>query len=258
MSNLQSPKINIDTDFERLEHWLNSCLGQALLKKQQAFLDEKLSCLFGFHLMQLSISRNVRFYDGSAIKHKFALSPLPEAHQEVAAFSELDSLPIETESVDVALLHHVLEFSNNPHQLLREASRAIVPSGHILIVGYNPWSLVGCWSKLAGYRRNSIWQNHLLSARRLVDWLTLLDFTVNDVNYLFFAPPVNSPGTLSRCEHLERGGRRWNLPVGGCYVIHAIKEVVTATPIRPFWHKREKSIVNIPFVKPTTHKTPIH
>ena len=41
-----------------------------------------------------------------------------------------DFLPIESNSIDLVLLPHILEFSANPHQILREVHRVLVPEGH--------------------------------------------------------------------------------------------------------------------------------
>ena len=39
-------------------------------------------------------------------------------------------LPIASNSIDLLLLPHVLEFSVNPHQILREVQRVLMPDGH--------------------------------------------------------------------------------------------------------------------------------
>ena len=54
-----------------------------------------------------------------------------------------DFLPIETNSIDLVLLPHILEFSSNPHQILREVQRVLMPEGHVIVCGFNPRSLWG-------------------------------------------------------------------------------------------------------------------
>ena len=52
-------------------------------------------------------------------------------------------LPIATQSIDLVVLPHVLEFADEPHQILREVDRVLMPEGRLVIVGFNPWSLWG-------------------------------------------------------------------------------------------------------------------
>lgn len=85
--------------------------------------------------MSLGVCPSLPLAEASPIHHRFALSPVPDA-SNVAACSVLHELPIEHESVDVALLHHSLDYSEDPHQLLRESARVLMPYGHLLIFGF--------------------------------------------------------------------------------------------------------------------------
>lgn len=242
---------------ESLEEWLECELGQSILACEQALLDERLSCLFGYHLLQLSVSRRLRLFDESAIRHKVQLSPLP-ACEGVGVQALPEALPLEGDSVDVALLHHVLEYSDNPHQLLREASRVLVPRGHLLISGFNPWSLMGLRSRVARPFGRAPYQSRLLSSRRVVDWLGLLGFAVEDVRYTFFRVPVNRSSLLRRFERVERIGQRYSLPVGCVYQIHACKQVVPVIPIKQHWERRRAALGVVPLAKPSTRNTTLH
>ncbi len=41
------------------------------------------------------------------------------------------------------MLPHVLEFAAEPHRILREVERVLVPEGQVVIAGFNPLSLWG-------------------------------------------------------------------------------------------------------------------
>ncbi|MCQ4062135.1 class I SAM-dependent methyltransferase, partial [Klebsiella pneumoniae] len=58
-------------------------------------------------------------------------------------FAEFEELPFESQSLDMIVLPHVLEFSEDPHQLLREVERVLMPEGRVVITGFNPMSLWG-------------------------------------------------------------------------------------------------------------------
>ena len=44
-------------------------------------------------------------------------------------------LPFANECLDLLILPHVLEFSSDPHQILREAERVLRPEGRLIISG---------------------------------------------------------------------------------------------------------------------------
>ena len=52
-------------------------------------------------------------------------------------------LPFPENALDLIVLPHALEFTDDPHQLLREVYRAMRPEGQIVIAGFNPFSLFG-------------------------------------------------------------------------------------------------------------------
>jgi len=87
--------------------------------------------------------------------------------------AEFVQLPLDTESVDVLILPHVLEFEPDRHQLLREAERVLKPEGRLHILGFNPLSLHAWW-RPAG---SSPLHWGCISPGRVLDWLSLLQFT---------------------------------------------------------------------------------
>lgn len=256
----------------QLEAWFDSELGRLLLADEKAALDDALDCLFGYHLMQLSISRRLDLSNTSCIHHRFNLSPDVNSHSAsdysasdhnasgsgvntsaqhehlaspVSALARFEQLPLAAESIDVAVLHHVLEFTDTPHQLLREASRAIIPRGHILVVGFNPCSLYGVSKWLLRWFSDAAqWHSKGLRAGRVKDWLRLLDFEPVHYQQGFYRPPIPHEGIMAHLSWLERWGKRWKLPLGSYYVIVARKEVTTLTPIKPLWQS-QSSLPNL-------------
>jgi SAM-dependent methyltransferase len=91
------------------------------------------------------------------------------------------SLPIQTASIDLIILPHILEFDAQRFQTMREVERVLKPEGDLIILSLNPWSLwlrtQYLWDrKLA----DSWWQGHFISRSRLLDWLKLLNFEVKN------------------------------------------------------------------------------
>lgn len=231
-----------------LERWFSTPLGQQLLHEQQLILDKELSCLFGYHLMQLSVNRNIRLFRDSRISHCFAFGASTQGGGgQVEAFSAFDDLPLEDESVDVVILHHALEFSNNPHQVLKEASRVTISRGYIIVLGFNPFSWMGMIKPFAQLvSRSPVWRRNSLRKSRVADWLQFLDCNTLRTQTGLYALPLQNKGYLD----FSRFGSRWlqklQAPFGGFYCLVARKERVCMTPIRPDWQREPK----FPAVKP--------
>ena len=59
----------------------------------------------------------------------------PEGRSTV--WCDLLDLPFEAQSVDLLVMPHTLEFTSDPHRLLREAERVLMPEGQLIILGFN-------------------------------------------------------------------------------------------------------------------------
>lgn len=223
-----------DQTFEAMGRWFDSALGRYLLDVESRLLESTLARRFGYHLLELSCA-DVTMHGGSPIGHKFSFAPNEHAtrHQAVA---KAEAIPLATESVDLVLLHHALDFSDNQHQLLREASRIVISGGDIVIVGFNPYSIWGLRRKLDWHKREP-WTAWMLSPIRLTDWLKLLDFQVEQIQYGVYSLPVNRPRLLRYFSSVEKAARRLNWPTGGIYVITAKKQVLPLIPAYPQWKK---------------------
>ncbi len=232
-----------------IEQWFHSRQGEEILQDQQKFIDEQLSTLFGYHLMQISACRDVCLYENSKIQHKFSINPL--AGEKIAGVADEEQLPIENESIDVALIHHAMEYTQQPHQLLKELSRVVVPSGYLLVVGFNPRSLIGLWSLISLFKHKGIWQHNLLGIRRLADWLTLMDFSVQSVQYGYYKSPANTRILPKFFNKIAAAFHRLQLPCGGYYIVLAKKEVMPLTPVKQRWRDMGKSI--IPVMEPSLY-----
>ncbi len=227
-----------------LSAWFQTPLGRAVLDEERCCLDEQLQDLFGYHLLQMGVDPSLDVSGGSRITHRVtvahhaqqpaALSPLVADHRQ---------LPLPSESVDLLVIHHLLDYSQTPHQLLREAERVLIPRGHLVIVGFNPIGGFGLvrWSA-RWFSDRALWRHQALRLGRLLDWLKLLDLEPAEVHRGFFRPPLNYPSALRRLHWLERWGKRLHWPGGAFYVVVACKEVGGAVPVKPQWQTSEKAV----------------
>ncbi len=238
MTAMQDRKIMENSLFSNMTDWLKTPLGQTLLKAESELLEGMMNRRFGYHLLQLSCA-DVVIHEDSPIGHKFCLTP-SENTSSGGLVGQAESIPLASDSVDMVVLHHVLDYSEDPHQLLREVDRVLIAGGHLLIIGFNPFSTWGIRQKLSRKNKNNPWQANLLSSMRLCDWLKLLNLKVDSVNYGLYSLPVNNSRLIKYSSFLSRIAQRLNWPTGGIYVISALKQVHTITPIREPWRSMVK------------------
>ena len=156
-----------------LESWYALNNGQYLLEATRRALQDALDTAFGYHILQLGVSGGVPLCQGSPINHRLFCAQRPD--EGVGLVADPDALPLESDSVDTVIAHHCLEFADNPHQVLREIQRVLTPQGQLLIIGFNPYSLLGVSTRCSGLLRNSLWSRHNpVSEHRVSDWLHLL------------------------------------------------------------------------------------
>ena len=139
-----------------------------------------------------------------------------------------DGMPFGANAVDLLVLTHVLQFSNRPHEVLREAAECVVPEGVLAISCFNPVSLFGVAKYLNRFRGTIVDQIDLYSSVRVRDWLSLLGFDVVAGEFLFYRPPFIQHRRLNQFRRLEIAGARWWPGMGSIYVLVAKKKVFGA------------------------------
>ncbi len=208
-----------------LSEWFSSDQGRYLLGYEQDYFDRTVNDIFGYNALQLGLPE-YNFLRNSRIPLCFTGSDQAGVCVRMCG----DELPIASGSLDLILLPHILEFSEQPHQILREAERALRAEGSLIISGFNPHSLWGLHRNLAR-RRGYPWCGHFIALHRLKDWLALLGFEVAEVFFSAYAPPFQ-PQLM-----LEGVGRRWWPVSGGVYFVHAIKRVPGMRLLKPSWNE---------------------
>ncbi len=219
-------------------------------------LERLLPDLFGYYLIQLGLGKiSDRIRQVSRIRNHLLLDP-PGQQSPVPAHIQADflRLPIATDSVDVVLLPHTLDFVADPHQLLREVERILIPEGRVIVFGLSPWGIWGIWKLLLGRTGRVPWCAQFVSQRRLNDWLSLLGFEVEVTEPLMFRPPLRNETVMSNLELLERAGRRFWPALCNGYVMQAVRRVSTLTPVDPRWKKR-RSVFAGGVIEPSTRST---
>ena len=149
-------------------------------------------------------------------------------------------MPVSSDSIDIVILPHIIEFEYDPHAILREVERVLVPEGHVIVAGYNALGLMGAWNLF--HRRGAPWNGRFYTASRVKDWLSALGFDTVARDGCFFRPPLPNARILRRLQAFERLGPRFWPRLCGTWFIVARKRTATPTLLRPGWRRRRKPI----------------
>jgi len=236
---------------ERLRAWFADVLGTALLEQEQTALDAVLQDLFGYYLLQLGWVAPRDILAESRIRMRVVMDVDPPQGMDYPhAVAMPEMVPIQSDSLDVVVLQHTLEFAKDPHEVLREVDRILIPEGHVVIVAFNPWSLWGVWRLLRRRSKRFPWCGRFLSVTRMKDWMGLLGFDTVQVLPLFFRPPVGHEGIMRRLRFMDKAGiRAWPI-LAGINIIVAQKRMATLTPIKlRSWRLQRRLVVDV--AKPT-------
>lgn len=215
-----------------LRRWLDSAQGRYVLDWEQARFDAAVADVFGFNALQIGLPQ-FDFLRSNRIALRQTAGPCAG----VDVVCDHTALPFAAQSLDLVLLPHVLEFSEDPHQILREIERVLIPEGQVIITGFNPLSLWGVKRYLKRHG-DFPWNGSYLAAARLKDWLKLLGFEVDRGSFGCYVPPLEQQQWLRRLDFMEKAGQRWWNFSGGVYMLRAIKRVHGMRLITPNWRKK--------------------
>jgi SAM-dependent methyltransferase len=217
-----------------LFEFLRSPPGRYVLAWEQQQLDAAVSDIFGYHALQLGVPEIDALRENRMpLRFCAADRTLAQAggaapgQARVAVINRYEELPFATQSIDLVVMPHILEFAQEPHQVLREVDRVLVPEGHVLITGFNPaslWGLRQYWTRL-GSTPYLPREGQFISLPRIKDWLKLLSFEVNRGRFGCYVPSVRSDKWLARWAFLEKAGDRWWPVLGSVYLVTAVKRV---------------------------------
>lgn len=235
--------------------WLRTPSGKYFLAWEQACLDTLLADIFGYNALQIGLPDEDLLRVNRIPLHVCARRAPGKGGESARASSvtvltDEAALPFVSDSFDLVVLAHTLEFSGSPHQILREAERILVPGGSVVICGFNPFSLWGVRRRCARGHGQWPWNGtrHYLSAPKLRDWLALLGFEVQSNRFGCYVPPVDAPEWLARWKWLDRIGQRCWPVCGAAWIMHGIKRVSGVRLIQPNWRDKSASAKSFPAV----------
>ncbi|MDR2450809.1 MAG: class I SAM-dependent methyltransferase [Candidatus Accumulibacter sp.] len=229
-----------------IEDWLDTPQGQYVMAWEQQKIDAVIEDLFGYNALQLGLPQ-LRLL----ARNRIPLRQIAGSSGAVDVACDLSELPFASGSIDLVVMPHALEFHDDPHQILRDVERILIPGGRLVITGFNPVSLWGLCRKLPNHARVFPFNGNYLSVPRLKDWLKLLNLEVERGSFGCYAPPWRQAKRLKRWHFMEAAGDRWWSFAGGVYLLRAVKRVLGMRLILPAWNATKSGAKAL---RPLIHK----
>ena len=222
--------------FANINEWYQSETGQYLLAELEDRLNPVLVTTFGYYSLQIGCPDLVaRLQENCRVKHQFTLDN--EAMAQINATPSM--LPIASDSVDLVVLMHHLSNTSEPHAVLREAFRILIPEGKLVIIDFNPMSFWGLRHLLQSWLEHPPFSGHYYTARRIDDWMRLLGFDQHRHYRIGYLPPIQKRSVTRRLTWLEKGMKRWLPALSALNLMVYSKNISPLTPVRHRWVTRK-------------------
>lgn len=193
---------------------------------EQQVIHDVLPRLFGFHLLYISLHGKEFLTHSSPIAHRLFVSQSGEWVERLTNVrASCFELPFASHSLDVVLLPHIFDKLQNPHELMQEVARVIVPGGHVLLFNFHKftlWRLLGLNKALspAGIRKSY-----------LQDILIAEQFTIEQSQDYFYRPCLTNKKRLKQLNLLEKMGPYLWPNAAAAYWILAEKNLPNLKPL---------------------------
>ena len=227
----------VDKGYKNINEWYQTPLGQRLFEDLKVQLDPLLTTTFGYYSLQIGCpGYSHQLLESCRVKRQFSLAS-ENGGADIQAYPSL--LPVATDSIDLVVLMHHLSNTTEPHAILREAARVLIPEGKLIIIDFNPLSLWGVRHFFQSWLEQAPWSGHYYSARRLTDWMQLLGFDQLKHFRVGFMPPIHRGSEIRLFSWLEKGLKNWLKFSGALNVLVFDKNISPMTPIRHRWVARK-------------------
>ncbi|WP_158100583.1 methyltransferase domain-containing protein [Neiella marina] len=205
-------------------------LAQGLWLKQQLepAITPMLERMFGYYMVTLGPLGDSLDTSASSIKRQLRLSSLLTG----SIRGKETELPLSENSIDACVAPFCLDFCSDPHQMVREIHRVVISDGHILVAGFNPYSMISTGKIWPSWRKRYPWSGRFFAQGRIADWFQLLGCEIIDRQTLAFSSLL---GTNPANRKIQQLGQRYAPWAGSVYVMLMKKREVPLTPVKPSW-----------------------
>lgn len=222
----------------RLHQWFQTYLGQRLVSEQSKCLTEIMKSKYGQHLIQLDSGLLSPLIQKPPVGCMSLMSRIDNRAACPVIRGVPEHLPLGPNAIDHLILHHTLDFCEDPFQALRESEQALVSGGYVIVVGFCPSSFWGIRRLLQwNAKRVHPWNGRFLSVNRVQDWLNVLGLEVQSHFTLAHWLPNASPSWADKLSWFNALLAYVMPQQGGCYVLVAQKRTPGMTLTGANWRK---------------------
>ncbi|MFA5984550.1 MAG: methyltransferase domain-containing protein [Methylococcaceae bacterium] len=206
--------------------WYESPRGKLLKELEIDYLRRSITVSCQQTILQIGgLDWEDRFVDCSFYKNYTILdAKCLGFHDARKIQAKSHSLPVQSGSIDMIILPHLLEFDAHRFQTIREVERILKPEGILVILNFNPWSISVRYQYLWNKALADSWRGHFISKSRIIDWLKLLNFEVTVSSEFKFNSVKSSYGKFAMRRHAFSTA---------AYGVKAIKRRYNPIPLTP-------------------------
>ena len=209
-----------------LVEWFFSNSGNALRAMESNYLSKVIPFRYQQQILQIgSLGWEREYYDPD-IRSDFVVVDRVAAADESTGriVANCGEIPLESESMDVVIVPHCLEFESDQYGVLVEAERILKPEGRLILLLFSPWSRKRFVHYPDGFRGMVPWCGNFVGQHKISHWLELMDFDVSLVSYMNFR------GALSAARSVVDGLFFF---ASVSYGVRAVKRRYSVIPLLP-------------------------
>jgi len=210
--------------------WFDTKKGRALIQQEADFLKRSITVSCKQVIVQLGVlGWENKFIDSDLYQNFIILDDEQSSrYTQNPIKSTSTALALKSESVDMVIVPHLLEFDKDKHQVLREVERILKPEGKLVILSFNPWNLYINYQYIKHREKGAPWLPSLVSRTRIEDWLRLLNFEVE------LAAGFDFDTTRISAGHAEQRKHKVRVSAYGIKAIKRCYHLIPLTPIKKY------------------------
>lgn len=236
--------------YQHMDFWYDTPPGSLLIEYEARKLSKLLARTPGEVLLQLGGPSDMALTRQGWEKFKVYYALTEHTTVGVPSITgQLEHIPLQPESIDVIVLSHVLATADDPATLFKDLYAALRPSGTLIVLGFNRYSL---WGINALFQRSAHfpWNARFHSQKMVKAWLRSAEFQIIvDQTFCFHAPTVNAKHWQERY-FFEIAGQFLLPGCGGVFMILARKRGAGMTPLASEWFSKATDTIQVGQAEP--------
>jgi SAM-dependent methyltransferase len=204
--------------YDALEHWFSTPQGQFIQEEISAKILMFSGRFRGTSVLQLGLCGESFWLNELLFRRQWRLTPCTH-DPRASVISSLHSLPFERASLDCVIAPFSMELAGEDKRLIHEIDRILKPMGHVIFIGFNPFSLWGLFLKLGfidGLRDLNL---SLISSLTIKQWMQAEGYRLTGLRTFCYVPPVRSSRALTQLRFLNEMGKMVILSPAGFYCL---------------------------------------